>query len=72
MAYEDIMTTYHKVWGNLVEFQASQLQKTKRVGRLGKGENCSTEGYLYMKIIVESTSCAPVISCFTEHLDQLE
>ena len=65
------MTAYHKVRGK-VEFQACQLQKTKRVGRLGKGENCSTEGYLYMKIIVEATSCAPVISCFTEHLDQLE
>ena len=64
------MTTYHKVSGK-VEFQACQLQKTKRVGRLGKGENCSTEGYLYMKIIVESTPCAPVTTCF-KHLNQLE
>ena len=64
------MTTYHKV-RDKVEFQACQLQKMKRVGRLGKGENGRTEGYLYMKIIVELTSCAPVITCF-KHLNQLE
>ena len=51
--------------------QVNRMQKTKRVGRLGKGENCSTEGYLYMKIIVESTPCAPVTTCF-KHLNQLE